>query len=458
MENKTIELKTLTAEVPASRMGWLTEKVNHLNKRARRLHLPQVLVVKEGEPFEKETTILFERGESRVVMAMYQKIMVTGPEVKLAGWSFLAALDHLQDEKGETITIIRKMPSAPEGLNLEAYRTAKADCNHCGHDRRRNSTFIIRNEAGVTKQVGSTCIKDFTGLDRDPVTMLQLAADWVLLVTEAGDESEGFGGGERGDNCLSLKTYLPWVAKCIREGGWLARKYADGLGKRATADIASQEMFDKHNPRLPQKERDRITTPEPRDVVAAYRAIVWGKKLTPKPEQDYLFNLKALATAGYMTGKHFGLAASMVSSYQRSRDQLKRRLSLRAGMNKDATSGTPKVRQDFRVRCLSNPRGFEGAYGTTFKCEWMDLDTGALLIWWASENAYRSIDQAFTYRVKGEQDETVATNHPFRPGYETVIKATVKGHGSYQGWMQTTLNRVAVVSQPVKAEEVASEV
>lgn len=48
----------------------------------------------------------------------------------------------------------------------EASRIENADmavCDHCGRRRSRNGTYFLKNEAGEIKQVGRSCLNDFTG-------------------------------------------------------------------------------------------------------------------------------------------------------------------------------------------------------------------------------------------------------------------------------------------------------
>ena len=76
---------------------------------------------------------------------------------KIHGWRFVATVDHT--EKGN---IIRKMTDDIEVP--ERYRTSEPICEHCHSRRHRKDTYIVYNEkTDEFKQVGSTCLCDFTG-------------------------------------------------------------------------------------------------------------------------------------------------------------------------------------------------------------------------------------------------------------------------------------------------------
>lgn len=80
-------------------------------------------------------------------------------------WEFIATIEH-----SKPINIIRSF--RPEVQIPESYYTADTRCDRCNTKRNRKDTYLIRNTiTGEFKQVGKTCLKDFTkGLSAEAVT------------------------------------------------------------------------------------------------------------------------------------------------------------------------------------------------------------------------------------------------------------------------------------------------
>ena len=79
-------------------------------------------------------------------------------------WEFIAELEHT--ENGNIITGVA-------GVEVpERYYTSKPMCEHCNSKRFRKNTYIVRNkQTGEFKQVGKSCLKDFThGMSAEAVT------------------------------------------------------------------------------------------------------------------------------------------------------------------------------------------------------------------------------------------------------------------------------------------------
>lgn len=76
-------------------------------------------------------------------------------EAKVNGWRFVATVEHT--EAGNIIRAFDNTVEIPE-----RYRTSEAVCEHCNSKRRRKDTYLIVNESGEFKQVGKSCLKDFT--------------------------------------------------------------------------------------------------------------------------------------------------------------------------------------------------------------------------------------------------------------------------------------------------------
>ena len=96
--------------------------------------------------------------------AKFITVNVSGT-ARVSDWEFIATVEH-----SKPINIIRSF--RPEVEIPESYYTADTRCDHCQTKRNRKDTYLIRNTiSGEFKQVGKTCLKDFTrGLSAEAVT------------------------------------------------------------------------------------------------------------------------------------------------------------------------------------------------------------------------------------------------------------------------------------------------
>lgn len=89
-------------------------------------------------------------------------------------WEFVAELEHT--EKGNIITGVA-------GIEVpERYYTTTPVCEHCNSKRYRKNTYIVRNKTtGEFKQVGKSCLKDFThGMSAEAVTQYMSLFDTLI--------------------------------------------------------------------------------------------------------------------------------------------------------------------------------------------------------------------------------------------------------------------------------------
>lgn len=383
-------------------------------RRATKLGVTAPEVVK-FERVEKIHTREDVTGQRYSEVEVYFDAEVACQPVKLAGWSFLATLSH--EEGG---TVLRVIPGATVP---ESYREAKQVCDHCGTNRRRRETFLVQHEDGTLKQVGRQCIADFLGAD--PARAL-----WVtefIHDLHASEEGDDFGGGGSATH-FEFTEYLSWVAKTIREDGFVSRAaakaYAEKAGENggrisASADAASGLR----NTKLygPKDEARKIEWPTEADVAEAAKAIEWardGLKTPGKVLTDYEHNLVVIANSTVLQPKNFGIAASIIPAFQRVEGRLKRRESQHRADADCVHFGTVGKRQVFKLTVESH-RSFESDFGARHLYRLRD-EEGNIAVWWTAN------PPAF---------EQTPENRTF------YVKATVKAHGDYNGIKQTTLSR-----------------
>ncbi len=188
--------------VPAGKVDALRSRVAELNKRAERLGLPPVTyTIGEVRYVELEEWCPYTNRTRSTLRALVD-VAFQGEAPRVDGWAFVARLEHTA--AGNPMARA-PMFESDESVDLSGWATAGADCSHCRLDRKRKDTFLLQNEAGELRQVGSTCLEDFTR-STDAVAAAGLWLLWAELTRDLEDEdSEDFGFGAGGDGWATAR-------------------------------------------------------------------------------------------------------------------------------------------------------------------------------------------------------------------------------------------------------------
>ncbi len=111
---------------------------------------------------------------------------------KAGDWQFLASIETLDTVDGVNRNKVAG-PRLPEAL-AQAFCTADQVCQHCEASRRRKQTYLLRDAAGEVKQVGSSCLQTYLGID--PAAALQ-ALTIEATIGSMEDEELRCGTGSR---------------------------------------------------------------------------------------------------------------------------------------------------------------------------------------------------------------------------------------------------------------------
>lgn len=359
----------------------------------------------------------------------YYRVILEGETPKLNGWQFVATLQH-EGEKN----IVRAIPDAPD--MPRRFRTRGPVCDHCQTNRQRNDTYVVFKQ-GTFKQVGSTCLRDFTGAN-DPHLAASAAERFALLVTLARDSEDYIPTGGGHNKNLRTDRYLAYVVSEIRQHGWMSRSKARYEPGTATADSALNTML------KPDGYKKNSDYPTEADKAAAEEALTWAREELPQNSDpnDYEWNLMIAAEGEYMEAREAGLIASVVIAYRKSREWKSEREAKEEAAAASEWQGEIKERRDWRL-----------IYKTTFSTEThygaMDIhsfedEAGNFFKWFTSSDAPDMVEgQVYTVRgtVKKHAEwndakethltrcsfpDTVAYDAPIYKGHEAAIPADVK--------------------------------
>lgn len=290
-----IQSVSRTFSIPTQNIDNFGMAIKRINRKAVQWNCPKVEIA-YGD-FEER----FLDPSHPKLATVCQFVTVTGVTPQIAGWVFVATIEHLPEEN-----VLRSVPGLTNDGELEQYRHTTSTCEHCHEMRKRNDTYIIREQSGELKQVGSTCLGAYTG-SANPMKIAHLATILGMADEEGRGAEADWGSGMRG--MLSLKRYLAWVALCIRLYTYVPKSKAQEWNRLATSEQALIEMeeFSKY---------ERGDSPCSDDEERAENALAWIRKMEDAQlDSDYMRNLHAVASSSYVNYRRAGYAANIVSKY-----------------------------------------------------------------------------------------------------------------------------------------------
>lgn len=395
--------------LPNWQVGKARDRIDTLAKRAEKLGLEPPTLKKEGE----ELVDLSPPGQEGMgEKKRYVYVSVTGTAPKIAGWSFLASIQHLDGNN-----VLRRVPGSDEDVSLDKYREAEPNCDHCGKARMRKDTFIVQNEEGELKQVGRQCLRDFLGHanPQQIVGYLEGMDTFGDFEAESDVDTEGREGRPR--SYMSLPGYLTHVVTMMRSRGWVPRSAA-GWDQRATADEARSNYYAWVNQERDKQGRQLWEDPTDEDKAKAELALAWAREeLAAKTKlSDYEHNLVALATGEYVPERGEGYLASLIPAYMRAMEQkieYQRRQEI-AQTSEHVGKIGDRMKMKLRVE---NIWYHEGDYGTTYITKFSD-ENGNIIKWFGSYELDQGKLYEGTWRIKDHAE--------FRGAKETVVTRPTK--------------------------------
>lgn len=377
--------------VPAHKLAELTANVARLAKRAVKLGVayaaPRVTVLGD---------VAIDTGRND---GAGQPIFVGGTKVRLestpirveGGWTVRAVIEHTSE--GNVV-----LPADSADTLPAEYSTIAANCDHCRVARARNQTVIVCTPANEIRQVGSTCLKAYTGIDPEQA----LFAVSVGRLAEFGDDEEGYGGGER---WVPVAQVAVIAAAVIRQTGWVSRQKARDEGRTATADLVRSELC-KYSPGFCESITDG-------DRAAAAAAIEWAATLTESSD-TFERNLYTVAALGYIPGKFVGVAAYLTEARKRAAERVRRQ--------QDAARSQHQGVVGDRLRNLSLTAVFSTSWETNFGVQHLTkfVDANGNVFVTKSSNEFSGV----------------------KPSDK--VTGTVDAHDERDGCKQTVLKRVTV--------------
>lgn len=431
----------------------LATRIEKLNKKATKLGTDPIVltvsdeheqeVTRELPPGYDPATTLDDWGKAGVERVTdYTYITVNGETPMVAGkWVFVATLDHEADEGADESVGIRRAPigaftvarigqeaaDAVEKADLTDYRHARADCDHCGWNRRRKQTYVLYETAtGELRQIGSTCLRDYTGANNPE--RVAAWAEWLegLYGDLGGGEYDEDAGGGGGRIAMRQRDFLANVVAVMHENGWVPRWSRSDYGDsernyNATADVAESNYFER-------KPKFKVPVTD-EDYAEADAALEWVREdLAERDDLDeFQHNLVTYTRSDYVPKKGSGFVAYTIMARRR---EIEGFIKKERAEKVKATSewfGEVKSRVKGLTFTVTFTREFESRFGVTTLTKGITPE-GNLITWFGAGG----LEQGKTY----------------------TMAATIKSHDldKYADNAKTT-----VITRPAKIEEIDTE-
>ena len=417
------------------------KRLDKVAKKAARYNIPFSYTMSEEHPQQVDVKEFnnvehcYEVVESFFVSAVDFDINCE-QFIKSEGWTVCAMIEH--GDEGNIVTGFGnyEIPAA--------WYTIPAKCDHCKTNRARSVTFMVKRESGEMKQVGKSCLKEYTGIN--PASALMFAE-----ITNVCDDDRGYDPDFvrecRAHKMYETETILAYACDDIKKRGYRksdsadatrdkviekiktnadasaeatakARAIMEWMLKAAEKNAAEQEELN----RLAAKAYEYRPNSGYCDIVdeEAHERYLKRDRETCRAwdaVSDIQRNCFPMVKSGYAKEKHIGRLCYLPVEYDKYLER-KARAEQRDADNAASTYiGKVGERITVKVKDATVISSWETVYGTTYLNKIVDI-AGNILIWKSSSSS------------------------EIKPG--NTLKGTVKEHSEYQGAKQTVVTRCKV--------------
>ena len=380
--------------IPESNMDKLTKRLVTIGNKCNKFGCTFSFEI-IGEHYEKQ----FDDAHVYTGDIKYIDVEVSGKAI-INNWVFVATLEHT--DKGN---IVR----AYDGQEVPQWAyTVEAKCDHCKTKHTRKDTYIVRNtETGEFKQVGRSCLKDFTnGLSAEMV------AAYLSYLDTLEKSSIDFSSSKPYYN---VKEYLFYVAETVKHFGYLSKANA-GYNGTPTSCRAFRYMVCPNAQE--RKEMESIgfeaCTEENENTVVT--ALQWLN--AQDDDFGYIHNLKIACSREYCESRDFGIIASLLPAHFKAMEKESERLAREAAKaNKPKTNWVGEVGE--RIEIIADCKCVASWYS--------DFGPGYLYKFTSNDG------NTFTWKTGKAVDDG-----------KVVLKGTIKAHTEFNGEKQTELIRCKI--------------
>lgn len=389
----------MTYEIHEANMERLMKKLttiqNKCSKYGCEFHFEEL-----GETFRN----VKDEDTGKVHTARFIAVEVSGT-AHISDWEFIATIEH-----ADPMNIIRSF--RPEVEVPERFYTADTYCEHCHTRRYRKDTYIVRNtQTGEFKQVGKSCLKDFTGgLSAEQV------AQYIAWFDEVIKGEAAMPGFKHYD---STEEILLNAVESVRLYGFTKTECYAGATSTKTVVLQQVHHFGDYNKRI----RDDGFDPDRKGNAEKATAILAWVESLPM-EFGYISNLKVALSRSYCESRDVGIICSAVASYDREVERQERKARELKQASKSQWVGNEGDRLELHNLSVRLLTSWDTEFGYTYLYKFVD-EKGNTFTWktgkWLSDTDIIPEDMRIS------------------------LKGTVKKHTEFNKELQTELTRCKVL-------------
>lgn len=297
------------------------KRLKALNRKAERLGLPFITVQKTTPTYWKWHSEASSDGEKvfnylkplsdadrvhELHPVLLNSLELSYPMIKLGNWQVVGKLEAFEGGNLQySVT-----PDQQDKAKLFSIAQEKICCDHCSTNRKRKDSFLLKDtETGDYKQVGNSCLEDFTGIDPSAALFL---AHMSSLIHNCDEDRDHYAGGMPSQ--INTDYYLAMVARITEQHGFISRSKAFAEGYPSTSDDAISIILSKKFD--PAKDG-----PQPKHLEKAKAIREWVKSLDGT--DSFNSNVKLILAQDHISieGKQLGFAAATIPQYNRTLEQ-----------------------------------------------------------------------------------------------------------------------------------------
>lgn len=378
-----------------NRLEELQKQFDRFAKKANAIGLETSLTI--GEPYVKElamygydeiTHTTIDKGTVRVDVV---DVSVVFPDYRLGEYDVIGVINH-----GLSTTENAVYPCGDWDIPTK-YRKGQGICEHCRTNHKRNKTVLLMDKSGEYKQVGTSCLKEYTGVT--DVSLLSAFRALDSLFDESNIDTGMYTG--RPSRKIPIVDYLAACVHSIKFNGYTKSLKDDAMDDISHRDLTTSDF------ETAQKIREYFKSGEFTD--------------------DFLHNIHMHMMKGYT--EEDGLLAYAPIAYAKEMEKARAKVEKeKADAMVDYYGNVGEKVKGIAVtgKCLTS---YTNCYGsiynavTTFVYQFTD-NANHVFIWKTAKDIPLNDDGIF----KG------------------IISGTIKEHSEYKGTKQTILTRVKAIS------------
>lgn len=366
-----------------------------------------------GETFKK-VEIQDEEGRWIKVTIKAIEVEVSGTAIAESGWRLAGKIEHL-----ETGNVIH---SFSDVVIPDRYRSVSPRCEHCNSDRHRKETYVLYHaENNSWKQVGSSCLKDFTGY-----VSAEMAAAITSVYTLLERVAEDRIHIERSPKYFEIESVMCYAIECVKHWGYHKAEEGHAATRNQVIDLMHKHM------KLPASIGSVTFDPMSTTNLQTFKDMR-SRLLALNANDDYTNNLQVFLKAEDVPENGLGMVVSAVPYYN---NLIARDVEQRKTSNSEFVGNVgDKLTIDIATVKLVNI--YDGYYGSTWRYQIVDAH-GNVFMWDASSPMWDTV--CVEDSPKGDVIE----------GLPLQIKGTIKKHDEFRNIKQTWLTRCRVTKRTDK--------